>query len=63
MLSPLRRGRKYFEAFPDSQGIRIGNAIEEWRVFGIPDPVLVPCEARFPAGDARNAVFEDAAEL
>lgn len=46
----LRPGKNFAEAFPDSKGIRITNAIQDLSAFGIPTTVLDEWSERFDSG-------------
>ena len=46
----LKPGKNYYAAFPESKGIKISNAIEDLKVFGIPTPVLAEWARNFKDG-------------
>ena len=49
-LPPLKRGARFAAAFPESTGIKVSGAINEFAAFGIPSSVLAAWEEKFPDG-------------
>lgn len=50
MLPALRAGERFFDAFPERRGVRVGKGIDGLATFGIPQSVLAEWAARFPGG-------------
>ncbi len=50
VLSTLRPGRRYSEAFPEASGARVGRAVAELAAFGLPGAILEEWGKRFTAG-------------
>lgn len=50
VLPVLRPGEIYYRAFPKRRGVQVGPAIQELRLFGVPDVVLQAWAAQFPNG-------------
>src|SRR5258708_25760425 len=49
VLPALHAGRRYYEAFPEAHGVRVGHDIADLSAFTIPAPVLRGWTARFPS--------------
>jgi helicase len=46
----LAPGERFFKAFPEARGIRVGAEITELAAFGIPPEIIARWSARFPSG-------------
>ncbi len=49
-LQPLRRGERFFKAFPELKGLRISGRIDELAGFGLPAQLLSAWQDLFPNG-------------
>jgi helicase len=49
-LPSLRKGPKFYAAFPETKGARVLGGIAELAVFGLPSPVLNAWREQFPSG-------------
>jgi replicative superfamily II helicase len=50
LLPALRAGDNFYRAFPEARGIRVGPALSDLSVFGLPAEVLNEWDARFRTG-------------
>jgi replicative superfamily II helicase len=50
VLPPLRAGERFFRAFPELGGVRVGRDIHELAAFGLPAEVLSAWAAQFSGG-------------
>ena len=49
-LPALKRGQKFFTAFPEATGARVSANISDLSVFQLPAPVLTAWQELFPTG-------------